>query len=53
MGFPRYKFVCTVTIGEHKSQGIKVTSRCLWDMKTDNFASATFKNVRCLACCLA
>jgi hypothetical protein len=86
-GYPRYKIIVQVTIGEMKGQGvrvfipemcppfetktktkhrvvqsivffcflhyissprpsIKVTSRSLWDTKTDNYASSNFQNVR-------
>lgn len=34
-----------VTIGEMKSQGVRVASRCLWDTDSDNYASYSFKNV--------
>ena len=43
---PRYKLVCQVVLGEMKDQGVRVTSRCLWDPDSDNYASAYFKNVR-------
>lgn len=42
---PRYKLVCQVVLGEMKDQGVRVTSRCLWDPDSDNYASAYFKNV--------
>ncbi len=44
MHFARYKFVCSVVIGERKDQGLQVASRCLCDSKSDNHASATYKN---------
>ncbi|ORZ31147.1 Tctex-1 family-domain-containing protein [Catenaria anguillulae PL171] len=40
----RYKFVADVSIGEFKGQGIRNSSRALWDPHTDSFTSATFKN---------
>ena len=46
LDLPRYKIVVQVTIGERKHQAIQVASRCLWDSKTDNYASASFQNVR-------
>ncbi|KAK0069810.1 tctex1 domain-containing protein 1-B [Biomphalaria pfeifferi] len=45
LGFsPRYKFVCVVTIGQHRNQGVAVASRCVWNPETDNFATASFKS---------
>lgn len=45
MKIPRYKVVVQVVIGEVKGQDTRVTSRCLWDSKTDNYTSVSFKNV--------
>jgi len=42
--FPRYKIMVQVSIGEKKSHSVQVASRCLWDPKTDNYASANFQN---------
>jgi len=50
LNIPRYKIVVQVTIGEVKSQGVRVASRCLWDTESDNYASYSFKNVRVHAC---
>lgn len=33
-------------IGELGGQGVRVTSKCLWDSDNDNFASYTYVNVR-------
>ncbi|KAH9488280.1 Tctex1 domain-containing protein 1-B [Bulinus truncatus] len=45
LGFsPRYKFVCVVTIGQYRNQGIAVASRSVWNPETDNFATASFKS---------
>ncbi|KAI9223171.1 Tctex-1 family-domain-containing protein [Blastocladiella britannica] len=44
LGLDRYKFIADVSIGEFKGQGIRNTSRALWDPHTDSFASATYKN---------
>lgn len=41
---PRYKVVVQVTMGERKDQDVRVTSRCLWDTETDNYASASMQN---------
>jgi hypothetical protein len=45
MKYPRYKFVVQVSITSTTGQGVRVASRCLWDPKKDNFATAVFKNV--------
>lgn len=41
---PRYKIVVQVTIGQMRDQGVRVTSRCLWDITTDNYASISYQN---------
>ncbi|KAL7494155.1 hypothetical protein ACHAWT_003294 [Skeletonema menzelii] len=41
---PRYKVLVQATIGTMKDQGVKITSRCLWDTSTDNYATASFQN---------
>ncbi|XP_041360099.1 dynein light chain Tctex-type 5-like [Gigantopelta aegis] len=43
MGFSmRYKYVCTVTLGENLNQGLAQASRSIWNTNTDNFASASY-----------
>ena len=42
MGFQRYKYVVTVTLGEDCGQGVHVVSRCLWNKDTDNYAEAHY-----------
>ncbi|KAM9796549.1 tctex1 domain-containing protein 2 [Syngnathus acus] len=44
LGFDRYKLVVQVTIGEQRGQGVKMSSRCLWDADTDNYAEDIFMN---------
>jgi len=45
LGFsPRYKFVAVVTMGQNRNQGIAVTSRCMWNTETDNYAAASFSS---------
>jgi hypothetical protein len=44
LNIPRYKLVTQVTIGQSKDQGVRITSRCLWDTATDNYATASFQN---------
>ncbi|XP_077190045.1 dynein light chain Tctex-type 4 [Paroedura picta] len=41
---PRYKLVCNVFLGQQANQGLQISSRSLWDVENDNFASATFTN---------
>ncbi|KAM9384679.1 dynein light chain Tctex-type protein 2B isoform 2-T2 [Pholidichthys leucotaenia] len=43
-GFDRYKLVVQVVIGEQRGQGVKMTSRCLWDADSDNYAEDVFMN---------
>ena len=40
----RYKLVVQVTLGQRKDQGVRITSRCLWDTQTDNYATCSYKN---------
>ncbi|XP_076093939.1 dynein light chain Tctex-type 5-like isoform X1 [Mytilus galloprovincialis] len=42
LGFPRYKLVCNVMIGQNSNQGLHYSSRCLWNKETDNYAEATY-----------
>merc|ERR1712137_1157100 len=44
LGWKRYKLAIQSIIGEVKQQGCITASRCLWDTKTDNYASFSFKN---------
>ena len=44
MNIPRYKIIVQVTIGQMKDQGVKITSRSLWDTSTDNYATVSFQN---------
>ncbi|KAF6111808.1 Tctex1 domain containing 1 [Phyllostomus discolor] len=41
---PRYKLIVMVYIGQLSGQSILVGSRCLWNPKSDNFASYVFRN---------
>ncbi len=51
MNYPRYKFVCNVIIGQICGQGLMYCSRSLWNIKTDNHATAEFSkgNFFCIA----
>ncbi|KAH3850414.1 dynein light chain Tctex-type protein 2B-like [Dreissena polymorpha] len=42
MGFQRYKYIVTVTIGQDSNHGVRVVSRCLWNKDTDNYAEASY-----------
>eukprot|EP00794_Sanderia_malayensis_P011191 gene11191-12365_t len=44
MEYDRYKIVVQVVIGEHRGEGVKYATRCLWDSDTDNFAQDIFTN---------
>ena len=54
-GDPRYKFVVQASMGENQNQMVRNASRCLWDDKTDNCASAQWTNgkVYAVAMCFA
>jgi len=43
----RYKLAVQVIVGENKGQGVRVTSKCLWDPTIDNSATYTYLDVRC------
>ena len=49
MDVPRYKIIVQVTIGQMRDQGIKISSRCLWDTTTDNYATVSFQNQQVFA----
>lgn len=44
INMPRYKFVVQVVMGKLEGQGVKVTSKCLWNTNSDNFATYTYKS---------
>ncbi|XP_016063711.1 PREDICTED: tctex1 domain-containing protein 1 [Miniopterus natalensis] len=44
LAIPRYKLIVTVHIGQRDGQSILIGSRCLWNPKSDNFASYVFRN---------
>lgn len=37
LNYPRYKYVVQVLLGQDVNQGMRSTSRCLWNVNTDNF----------------
>jgi len=52
LNLKRYKLVVQVTIVQNKDQGIHVASRCLWNEKTDGYASCQFKDEKITASAL-
>ena len=42
LGFDRYKFVCSVTMGEVRQQAVELVSRCLWNDQLDKMVSHTW-----------
>ncbi len=43
LNLKRYKYIVQVIIGSLEGQGIRVTSKCLWDTNSDNYISYTYK----------
>ncbi|KAH9520214.1 hypothetical protein Btru_060290 [Bulinus truncatus] len=41
--YPRYRFVCHVTLVELRQQGIIISDRSLWNTAVDNYAVCVFK----------
>eukprot|EP01017_Pseudomicrothorax_dubius_P002932 TRINITY_DN10280_c0_g1_i1.p1 TRINITY_DN10280_c0_g1~~TRINITY_DN10280_c0_g1_i1.p1 ORF type:complete len:128 (+),score=21.61 TRINITY_DN10280_c0_g1_i1:35-418(+) len=46
LNIPRHKLSVQVVLGELRGQSLRISSKCLWDDKNDNFASYTFTNER-------
>ncbi len=44
LNFPRYKLVVQAMLGEQKSQGVRIASRCLWDVESDNVATFAWQS---------
>ena len=44
LGDTRYKIVVQTTVGQLRDQGIRVSSRCLWDPTTDNYSTCSYSN---------
>mmetsp|Transcript_24762 Transcript_24762/g.36523 ORF Transcript_24762/g.36523 Transcript_24762/m.36523 type:complete len:135 (-) Transcript_24762:141-545(-) len=44
MNIPRYKIIVQSTVGQLRDQGIRIASRCLWDVSTDNYTSVSYTN---------
>ena len=47
LSIPRFKVIVQTTVGQLADQGVRIASRCLWDVSTDNYATASYKNVSC------
>ncbi|KAL4493531.1 hypothetical protein ABPG72_007539 [Tetrahymena utriculariae] len=39
---PRYKIGVQIVFGEIKGQGLRIASKCLWDVQNDNYSSYTY-----------
>jgi hypothetical protein len=52
MKIPRYKLGVQVIFGESKGQGLRVASKCLWDVNFDNWASFTYTNDKTHCTCI-
>ena len=44
LGLSRFKFVCTVSIGQMKGQTTRIASRCIWDTEFDSFVTERMEN---------
>lgn len=44
LGLSRFKFVCTVSIGQLAGQTLRIASRCIWDTEFDSFVTESIKN---------
>lgn len=42
--FSRHKIAVNVMVGQAADQGMEVVSRCVWDHKTDNSVSISYRN---------
>ena len=44
LGYPRYKLVTSVFVGQSAGQDVVVASRCTWNTDTDNSAVVHYKD---------
>ena len=49
LGFPRFKIVVHVAIGQADDTSIAFASRCVWNDQFDSFAEHTYKNASLFA----
>ena len=47
---PRYKVIVQVIIAENGGQGMRVSSKFLWNIESDNWASFSYQNQSLVAC---
>ena len=52
MNIDRYKLIVSAFIGEVKGQGIKIASKCLWDVANDNYATYTYSTETMFCTCM-
>ena len=52
LGYARFKFVCSVTIGQVKGQDVRIASRSIWDTDCDTFVSESYHNDSVFAVCV-
>lgn len=50
LNFDRYKYVVTTTLGEKNHQDMVVTSRCAWDIDSDNSATYEWQSTDMFCC---
>lgn len=43
LGYTRFKYVVTVTMGDQKNQGLRMTSTFFWDQEYDTYVSKSFQ----------
>ena len=41
---PRYKIIVQISLGQMKNQGVSISSRCMWEPSSDNYASVSFRD---------
>jgi len=46
---PRYKIIVQTFVGENKGQGVRVTSKSLWNANFDDYASCSYMNASLFA----
>lgn len=46
LNMPRYKIAVQTVLSQNGGQGIRVSSKSLWDVQNDNWASSSYANVR-------
>ena len=43
LGLLRYRTVCCVSVGRNSGQGVRVSSKCVWDCERDTYESCVFQ----------